>query len=212
MPSKACLRLTVPPFPSRYLNSICSSLAAEQHEVLDPLRQALERRLDVEFRMPRQRLNQLEVIRIAPIPAAHRAAGKRQMRIRDDLLGVEELLRAETIAGRASAGRAVEREQPRLELGERVAADRAGKLVGEHELRRAPAHPYRRLARLPPQPQRGLERLGETLTQARPHLEAIDDRLDRMLAPHVEFRRLVDLDHRCRRCALARSRRPAVPR
>ena len=132
-------------------------LAAEQHEVFDPLRQTLERRFDVEFHVPRQRLNQLEVIGIAPVPAAHRAAGKRQMRVCNHLAGVEELLRAESVAARAGADRAVERKQTRLELGERIIADRAGKLVGEDELR-----PLRGIhggdSRDPPaEPQRGLK-------------------------------------------------------
>jgi hypothetical protein len=61
--------------------------------------------------VPRQRLDQLEVIGVAPIPAAHRAAGERQVRIGDDLLGIEEILGAEAVAGRAGADRAVEREQ-----------------------------------------------------------------------------------------------------
>ena len=52
-------------------------IAAEQHEVLDFLRQGREWRFDVEFRMPRQGLDQLKIVGIAPIPAAHGAAGKR---------------------------------------------------------------------------------------------------------------------------------------
>ena len=134
MPSKACLRLTVPPLPSRYLNSICSSPLPKRTRSLISLRQALERRLDVELRVPREGLNQLEVVGIAPIPAAYRAAGERQMRIGDDLLGIEEFLRAEAVAARTGADRAVEGEQPRLELRQRVIADRACELGGEHEL------------------------------------------------------------------------------
>ena len=142
-------------------------LAAEQHEILDLLRQALERRFDVEFRVPRERLDQLKIVGIAPVPAAHRAAGERQMRVGDHFLGVEKLLGAEPVAARAGADRAVEREQARLELGQRIIADRAGEFVGEHELRALrvihvgdPRHPC-------PEPQRGFERLGETLTEVR---------------------------------------------
>jgi hypothetical protein len=45
--------------------------------------------------------------------------------MRDDALRVEELHRAKTVAARARAGRVVEREQARLELGQRVVAGRA---------------------------------------------------------------------------------------
>ena len=54
MPSKVCLREIVPPLPSRYLNSISIVVAAEQHQILDFLRQAFERRLDVELGVPCQ--------------------------------------------------------------------------------------------------------------------------------------------------------------
>ena len=80
-------------------------VAAEQHQILDLLRQALERRLDVELGVPRQRLNQLKIVGVAPIPAAHRSAGQRQMRIGDDFLGIEKFLGAEAVAGGAGAGR-----------------------------------------------------------------------------------------------------------
>ena len=195
MPSKVCWRLTVPPLPSRYLNSICSSPLPNSTRSLIFSRQAFERRLDVELGVPRQRLNQLKVVGVAPVPAAHRAAGQRQMRIGDDLLGIEELLSAEAVAARAGADRTVEGEQPRLELGQGVVADRAGEFVREHQLGALRVvhvgDPRHALA----QPQGGLEGFGQPLAQIGPHLEAIDDRLDRVLAAHVELGRLVELHH-----------------
>jgi hypothetical protein len=42
--------------------------------------------------MLRERLDHLEVVGVAPVPAAYRAAGQRQMRMRDDARRIEELL------------------------------------------------------------------------------------------------------------------------
>ncbi len=112
-------------------------VAAEQHQILDLLRQAFEGRLDVELGVPRQRLDQLEIVGVAPIPAAHRAAGERQMRIGDDFRRIEEILGAEAVAGRACADRAVEGEQARLEFAQGIVADGAGELVWRTRVRRA---------------------------------------------------------------------------
>src|SRR5580704_11447156 len=99
MPSKACLRLTVPPLPSRYLNSICSSSLPNSTRSLIFWGRLSYGASTSNF--------------------AHRAAGEGQMRIGDDLLGIEEILRPETVAARTGADRTVEGEESRLELGER---------------------------------------------------------------------------------------------
>ena len=100
------------------------------------LRQVLPRCLDVELVVLRERLDQLEVIGVAPIPAANRAAGEREVRVMHDARRIEELLaRPGHRASWAGARRVVEGKQPRLEFGDAVAADRAGELVGEHQLR-----------------------------------------------------------------------------
>ena len=78
---------------------------------------------------------QLEVELVAPVPALDRAGRERQLRERDDALRIEEADRAQAVAARARAHRAVEREEPRLELGERVVADRARELGREEVLR-----------------------------------------------------------------------------
>src|SRR5215831_13493285 len=83
-------------------------------------------RLDVEGIMTRERLDELEVVLVAAVPAAHRAACERKMRVQNDPLGVEELLHAKAVAGRAGAGGVVEREQLRFERRDAVAAHRAG--------------------------------------------------------------------------------------
>ena len=165
--------------------------AAEQHQILDVLRQLFERRLDVELGMPRQRLNQLKIIGVAPIPATHRAAGEGQVRIADDFVRIEEFLRAQAVASGAGADGTVEGKQPRFEFAQGIIADRAGELVGEHQLR------ARRIIHVGdardalPQAQRGFKRLGQALAQIRAHFEAIHDGLDAVLAAHVELGRLI---------------------
>src|SRR3546814_9609793 len=53
----------------------------------------------------------VEVVRIAPIPATHRAVGQRQFGMADHARGVEYLGHAEAVAGRAGAHRRIERER-----------------------------------------------------------------------------------------------------
>src|SRR5271155_3435306 len=85
--------------------------------------------------MPRQRLNQLKVIGVAPVPTAYRASRQRQMRIRDYLFRVEKILGAESVASGTGADRTVEREQPRLKFAQGIVADGAGEFVGEVKFR-----------------------------------------------------------------------------
>src|SRR5690606_7896777 len=58
--------------------------------------------------------------------------GEREAGIPHDALGIEETSSAEAVAGGTGAGRIVEREQPRLELSQAVAASRAGEFCREH--------------------------------------------------------------------------------
>ena len=168
--------------------------AAEQHQIPDVVGQALERRLDVEAGVPRQGLNELEIVGIAPVPAAHCPACERQMRIGDDFVGIEELLRTQAVAGGAGADGAVEREQPRFEFRQRVVAHGAGELVGEDELGGRGVH-ERHLRDSLAHPQRGFEGLRQALAQVRPHLESVHHGFDRVLAADVELRRLVEFHH-----------------
>src|SRR5690606_31963524 len=107
--------------------------AAFEQDLADGLGQRLERLLDVEAVVRRERRDHLEVIRVAAVPAADRAARERQARMTHDAVDVEEAPRAEPVAVRARADRVVEREEPRLELRNAVAADRASELVREDE-------------------------------------------------------------------------------
>ena len=59
---------------------------------------------------------------------------QRQLLVGDDQVGVEEHLGADAVAGRAGAGRVVEREQPRRDLRVADAAGGAGELLGEEQV------------------------------------------------------------------------------
>src|SRR6185436_16757743 len=84
-----------------------------------------------EAEMPGERLDQLVVVRVTPVPAADGAARERKTRVHDDAGRVEELLQPEAAARAARAVRVVEGKEPRLELGQAVAADRACEPVRE---------------------------------------------------------------------------------
>src|SRR6185437_11237424 len=100
--------------------------AAVQQHLPRPLRQLRPGDLDVEAVVAGERLDELKIVGVAAVPAAHGAARERQVRMRDDALRIEELLRAEAVARRAGAGRIVEREELRLQGRHAVTADRAG--------------------------------------------------------------------------------------
>ena len=93
------------------------------------LAQATERCLNIEVVVCREAGNHLVVIGGFTVPAANRAASKRQAGIHDDAFRIEELFDAETIAGRAGARRIVERKQPRLQFAQAVATNFAGEAV-----------------------------------------------------------------------------------
>ncbi len=108
--------------------------AAVEDDLLHALGQLRERPLEVEADVLREAPQHLEVELVAPVPALDRAGGERELRKRDDALRIEEADRAEAVAARARAHRIVEREEPRLELGQRVVADRARELRREQVL------------------------------------------------------------------------------
>src|SRR5579862_2612293 len=81
--------------------------AVEQH-VTHVLGELGPRRLDVEAVVSAERLDQMEVMLVAPVPAAHRAARERQVRMQYHTLRIEELLDPEAVARGAGAGGIVE--------------------------------------------------------------------------------------------------------
>ena len=107
--------------------------AIEDH-LLRLFRQLRPRRVEGEAVVPGQRVEGLQVIgrgRLAPrrdgVPA------ERQGMIGDDEGGVDHALGAEAVADRAGAVGVVEGKQPRLDLGNGEAGDRAGELFGEDD-------------------------------------------------------------------------------
>ncbi|MEY5028170.1 MAG: hypothetical protein RLZ63_485 [Pseudomonadota bacterium] len=134
-----------------------------QDDLLDFGRQVLERGLDVELVVFGQALQHAEVKAVAPVPALDGAAGQAQARKGDHPLRVEEFHGADAVAAGAGALRRVEREHARLQLGDRVVADRAGK-AGVEQVFLAAVHLHRQGA-LFGQIQCRLEAFGQALAQ-----------------------------------------------
>src|SRR5690606_18376063 len=69
--------------------------AAVEHHLPHALGQLGPGGLDIEAVVTRKGLDELEVVRVAAVPAADRATRERELRMRDDALRIEELLRPE---------------------------------------------------------------------------------------------------------------------
>ncbi len=95
-----------------------------------------KRRFRVEVIVFGQRADHLIIIGIAPIPAANRAAGKTDVGVMDNQLGIEMLAHAQAVATAACAFGIVEREDARFQFGQAVAAMRAGVALGKHQFGR----------------------------------------------------------------------------
>src|SRR3546814_19720241 len=70
-------------------------------------------RVDAEAEVPGQRLDQLEVVRVAAVPAAHGAGGERQFGVHHHARGLEDLRDAQAVAAAACADGGVEGVQAR---------------------------------------------------------------------------------------------------
>ena len=130
---------------------------------------------------------------VAAVPAADRAACERQIGMRHDALRIEIFHRAQAVAARAGAHRVVEREQARLELGQRVVAHRARVLGGKQMFLAAVRFHYDGLA--VGVAQGGFQGLGETLAGVRPRAQPVDDYVDRVLDVLRHARDGVELVH-----------------
>ena len=167
-------------------------------------RQVLVRRFDVKAVMPRHALEHRMGVGIAPVPALDRTASQAQRRKRHHPVGVEHRLHAQSVAVRTSTHGRIEREQPGLELGQRIAAHRAGEFAGEQVFSTVTPWPLRvrppsgraadlgrpgiggpiHLQRDRPAiggAQRGLEALGQSLLHLGPGLQAVDHDVDVVL-------------------------------
>jgi hypothetical protein len=193
MPSNTCSRTVGLPRSDRYANGIFSSPLPEQEHLLDTLGQPHERPLEIEPDVFREAPEHLEVELVAAIPAFDRPRGERELRKRHHPLRIEEADAAEAVAARARAHRIVEREEARLELGERIVADRAGELRREEMLpTRVHFDGDRATVAVA---KRSLVRFGEPLLHVGAHAQPVDDDLDRVLHVLREPRHGVDLVH-----------------
>ena len=113
-----------------------AAAGAAEDDVAGFLRQVAPRDVEVEIVGAGERAQHLHVIRRGRLrlgPGDDRALGDREVVVGDDQVLVEDQLLAEAVAGRAGALRGVEAEQPRLDLGDGEAGDRAGELFGEDD-------------------------------------------------------------------------------
>ena len=154
-------------------------LRAVEHERLDRLREFLERRLDVEPEMRGEAREHLEIELVAPVPALDRAAREGQARVRDHAPGIEERDRSQAVALGAGAHGVVEGEQARLELGQRVVADRAG--VARREQVLAARIELEHHGAAVGVPERRFEGFRQALLRVGAHFEAVDDHVQRVL-------------------------------
>jgi len=143
----------------------------------------------------RQGLKRLGVERGGALrPRRDRAAVQGAILVGHDQIGVEGQLHAQAIAGRAGAGRIVEREQPRLDLGDREPRHRAGKTFGEDQpprLGRPIVRPFGDSDAIG-QAKGRLETVGVAGLLSRAGDQAVDDDVDVMFERLFEVRRLLD--------------------
>ena len=111
---------------------------AVKDRVARRLRQLAPRPVEAELVVARERLERLKVIGRARLrPGRDRAALQRGFRVGNDERRIDPELGAEAAADRAGAVGVVEREQPRLDLGDGEARHRAGEFGGEEDAPRS---------------------------------------------------------------------------
>ena len=181
--------------------------------VLRLLRQVLPFAVERETVMLAQRGERLHVIgRRRFRPRRDGALAQRALLVGNDQVGIDVLLDAEPAAFRAGAERIVEREQPRLDLGNGEAGHRAGEFFGEHQavgVRRRGGGEFGLLLTLGRravgklrhrQPvgelERLLQRIREPRGNIRPHHQAVDHDVDVVIELLVERRHRGDLVER----------------
>ena len=127
MPSKREHVRAPPAHPVAVADVDPVAVRAVEEVVLLLLGELVPRLVDVDLVALGDRLDhRLVEARVADRPRHERAVGDRERRLGDEQVGVDLLLRAEPGAARAGAVRRVEREDPRLELGQRDAVLGAG--------------------------------------------------------------------------------------
>ena len=156
---------------------------AVQDGVLHRRGQRLERRINVEHVVPRQALQHRKVVAVAPVPALDGATGQAERGEGHHARRVEHLALADAVARGARAHGRVEGEQARLQLGQRIAAHRAGELAAEQVLlpRVHLQRQHAAIALVPTHAQGGFNALGQALLQVGPHFHTVDHHVDVVL-------------------------------
>ena len=145
--------------------------------------------------MFRHRFQHAEVVPVAPVPAFDGAARQAQRRKRDHPRRIEELAVAESVAGRTGPDRRIEREQTRLEFGQRVVADRAGELgIEEMFFRAAVAAHLECDGAAFGQTQRILETLRQALLHVGARAQPVDHHVDVVLLGLLELGQVAVLE------------------
>ena len=151
------------------------------------------RRVEIELELlGERRENRLAQMSARLAPRENHALENRDARVAEDELFGDFVLHAEAAAARARAEGRVERELPRLELGEREPARRAAVALGE-ELRRAGvvAHDVDDAVG---QAKRRLERIGEPAAILGASDQAVDDDRDAVVVLLAQLGRRRELD------------------
>ena len=129
----------------------------------------------------------MEVVDIAPIPAADGALGQTGFREQDNAPFVEILFDAQPVTATAGSRRVVEGKQSGFEFVDAVATLGAGEARREHDVLAVAVHVADGGEAIG-QAQGGLERFGQADAQIVTYLEAIHHHLDAVLFLLVQFR------------------------
>lgn len=164
-----------------------------QNDFMHVLTQTSPRRFHVELIVFRQRFQHLEVIEVTAIPAANRAASQRKLRVLDHAIGIEILLYAEAVTGRAGSRRVVEREQTRFQLAHTVAANWAGEVGGKEQFFRFRIVHIRDDRGAAGEFQCGFKRFRQALGQIATDFETIDHDLNGVFLLQLQLRRIGEI-------------------
>ena len=160
------------------------AVRAVEEQVLLLLRQVLPGLVEIELPLVCDPLDDGFVeARVARRPRDERALADRERRVGDEHVGVDFLLRAQTVATRAGPVRRVEREDARLELGQGDAVLGTCEPLRERELLAVDDVNHDEALG---QGDSRLDRLREPRAQIGLHDEPVDDDFDRVLELLVE--------------------------
>ena len=171
----------------------CLVARPKQHDLLHGVGQRFPRCFGIKAEMRRQALHHAKVVGVASVPAFNCATGQAQRRKRHHPLRVKHLFVAQAVAAGAGPLRRVERKQTRLQLGQRVAAQRAGKAGAKHPL--LPTVHVHRHGLAVGQAQRGFQAFGQALLGIGAHFQAVHHHIQVVFFVLVERRHLLGLHH-----------------